>query len=266
MRLAPGATGSVSGVTGARAETFTAVRAPRLLRFAFRRVLKWSAAAFALLVALVAAANVWVLAGAGGQSTSVVAEVPHAQAAIVPGALVHSDGEMSGMLQARVDQAAELWHADKVDRILVSGDHGSWAYDEPTTMRKELVAQGVPPEVIFQDHAGFDTWSTVVRAREIFNVESAVIVTQGFHMPRALYQAESAGLTASGLTADTQEWGSQGTRRSIREVLARVKAVADVTTGADVMGGPPVPITGDGRDSWGPVAPAGTPPAGSPGR
>ena len=231
-----------------------------------RALLVGLASLIGLVLAFVVAANVWILAGASGQATDNVADVPHAQAAIVPGALVHEDGKMSAMLQARVDRAAELWEAGKVDRILVSGDHHTWAYDEPTTMRKELVAQGVPPRVIFQDHAGFDTHATVVRAQEIFGVESAVIVTQGFHMSRALFEADAAGLDATGLTADTQPWGAQGQKSSIREVFARVKAVAGAATGTSVMGGPEIPITGDGRASWGPMAPPGTPPAGSPGR
>ena len=249
------------------AQAVAAWRAPRLPRISAKSLLLGVASLIALLTLLVAAANVLVLAGARGDSTDTVADVPHAQAAIVPGALVNEDGSMSAMMQARVDQAAALWDAGKVDRILVSGDHHTWGYDEPDTMRKSLVAQGVPPRVIFEDHAGFDTWSTVVRAREIFGVDSAVIVTQGFHMSRALYEAKQAGLDATGLTADTQGWGAQGTKSSLREVLARVKAVYDTSTGAEVMGGPPIPITGnDGSVSWGPKPPPGTPPAGSPGR
>lgn len=219
-----------------------------------------------LLTALVAAANLVVLGGGSGQITASVSEVPKAQVAIVPGALVHDDGRMSDMLAARVGQAYALYEAGKVDRILVSGDHGTWEYDEPDTMRKALVGMGVPPRVIFEDHAGFDTWSTMVRAREIFGVSSAVVVTQGFHMRRALYMAEQAGVPATGLTADTQEWGANGLRGSVREIFARVKGVWEVQTGGKVMGGPAIPITGDGRASWGPVPPEGTPPAGSPGR
>ena len=101
-------------------------------------------------------------------------------------------------------------------KILVSGDHGQWTYDEPDTMRKALVRDGVAPEDIFEDHAGFDTWATMVRARSIFNVPDAVVVTQGFHMPRALYLAEEAGIHASGLLADQHHWGSRATAKSGR--------------------------------------------------
>lgn len=216
------------------------------------------------LVLFVALLNVYVLTS-GGESTSEVAEVPKVEVAIVPGALVEPDGEMSSMLAARVEQASRLWHAGKVEKILVSGDHGSWKYDEPDTMRKALVRDGVAPEDVFEDHAGFDTWATMVRAREIFEVREAIVVTQGFHMPRALYLADEAGIDATGLTADLQEWGRQGDKSTVREVLSRVKAVADVTLDTPATDGPRIPIaTADGRESWGPAPPPGTPPAGSP--
>ncbi len=218
------------------------------------------------LVVLVALANGYVL-WVGGDSTSQPDAVPPSEVAIVPGALVEPDGDMSAMLAARVEQASRLWQTGKVEKILVSGDHRSWAYDEPDTMRKALVRSGVAPRDVFEDHAGFDTWATMVRARSIFSVRKAVVITQGFHMPRALYLAGEAGIEATGLTADTQSWGYQGRKSSVREVLSRVKAVVDVTLDAPAMAGPKIPIaTTDGRESWGPAPPPGTPPSGSPGR
>lgn len=215
---------------------------------------------------LIGGANAYILLNTSGEATDNVADVPHAQVAIVPGALVKPNGEMSAMLADRVRQAEALWRAGKVDRILVSGDHGTWVYDEPDTMRKALVADGVPGKAIFEDHAGFDTWATMVRARGIFGVHDAVVVTQGFHMPRALYLADAAGIDATGLTADLHQWGYQGRKSEVREVLSRVKAIADTTLDTPAFGGPPIPIAGDGRVSWGPLPPSGTPPAGSPGR
>lgn len=220
-----------------------------------------------LLAVAVVAANAYVLLSTEEEVTSKVADVPHAEVAIVPGALVKPNGKMSAMLADRVRQADALWKAGKVNRILVSGDHHTWAYDEPDTMRKALVADGVPPRVIFEDHAGFDTWATMVRARSIFDVRSAVVVTQGFHMPRALFLAREAGVDATGLSADLHQWGYQGRKSEVREVLSRVKAVVDTTLDAPAIGGHKIPIGGDdGRVSWGPPAPPGTPPAGSPGR
>ena len=123
----------------------------------------------------------------------------------------------------------------------------------------------MPPRDVFEDHAGFDTWATMERARSIFGVRDAVVITQGFHMPRALYLADEAGIEATGLTADLQHWGYQGRKSNVREVLSRVKAVADVTLDTSALAGPKIPIaTTDGRESWGPAPPSGTPPAGSP--
>jgi SanA protein len=223
-------------------------------------------AALAVVLAfLVAAANIYVLLE-GEDSTSSIADVPPTEVAIVPGAWVEADGKMSAMLAARVEQASRLWHAGKVRKLLVSGDHGSWEYDEPDTMREALVRDGVAPRDIFEDHAGFDTWATMVRARSIFGVRKAVVVTQGFHMPRALYLADAAGIDATGLTADLQDWGFQGRKSEAREVLSRVKAIVDVTLDTPAMAGPKIPIaTSDGRESWGPAPPPrGTPPAGAP--
>lgn len=229
------------------------------------RVTKLAMGGALALVLLVVLLNAYVLTS-GGEATSEVAEVPRVEVAIVPGALVEPDGDMSAMLAARVEQASRLWHAGRVEKILVSGDHGTWKYDEPDTMRKALVRDGVAPEDVFEDHAGFDTWATMVRAREIFGVREAVVVTQGFHMPRALFLADEAGIDATGLTADLQDWGHQGRKSTVREVLSRVKAVADVTLDTPALAGPKIPIaTTDGRESWGPAPPAGTPPAGSPG-
>ena len=237
--------------------TYPLRRWPRLTKLALG-----GAVVVALLVAL---ANAYVLT-AGDDSTSDMAEVPRAEVAIVPGAFVEPDGDMSAMLAARVEQASRLWHAGKVEKILVSGDHGTWKYDEPDTMRKALVRDGVTPRDIFEDHAGFDTWATMVRARGIFGVRDAVVVTQGFHMPRALFLADAAGIYSTGLTADLHQWGYQGHKSEAREVLSRVKAIADVTLNTPAMAGPSIPISqADGRESWGPVPPPGTPPAGSPG-
>jgi SanA protein len=239
--------------------TYPARRWPRLSKVAIGGAV--------VLVAAVIGANAYILLSTDGEATASVAGVPHAQVAIVPGALVQPNGKMSAMLADRVRQADALWKAGKVDRILVSGDHHTWAYDEPDTMRKALVADGVPGRVIFEDHAGFDTWATMVRARSIFGVTDAIVVTQGFHMPRALYLADAAGIDATGLTADLHQWGYQGRKSEVREVLSRVKAIADTTLDTPAMGGKKIPISGgDGRVSWGPAAPPGTPPAGSPAR
>jgi SanA protein len=213
----------------------------------------------------VLAANALVVLTSNGDTTSHdPLRLPHAQAALVLGAQVQPDGRMSAMLADRVNQAIALWRAGKVDRVLVSGDHRSFKYDEPGIMREALLRAGVPPEAIFTDHAGFNTWASMVRARKVFDVSSVIVVTQGFHMARALYLARAAGLHANGLDADLRGYGKQGTKSDVREVFARVKAVGSALTHQHVLLGPKLPITGDGRTSWGPAAPPGTPPSGAP--
>lgn len=203
----------------------------------------------------VAALNLYVVLTGGSRGTADIQRLPHAQAAIVLGAGVQPNGYMSGMLVDRVQRAIDLYRAGRVDKIIVSGDHHRWTYDEPGTMKRALLRHGIPARDIFTDHAGFDTWSSMVRARRVFGVHSAIVITQGFHMGRALYLARAAGLDAHGLTADLHRYGRQGNISDVREVLARVKAVAETVTGREVLLGPPHPIAGDGRSTWGPAGP-----------
>src|ERR1700760_4538660 len=117
----------------------------RLLTWPWRRYPKTVGGLTGLVVLLclvVVGSNAYILLPTDGEATSDVADVPPAEVAIVPGALVNAKGRMSGMLADRVDEASKLWHASKVKKILVSGDHGTWGYDEPDTMRKALVRGG----------------------------------------------------------------------------------------------------------------------------
>lgn len=228
------------------------LRGPLNSRSPLRRAVATLAGAACALVLSVIALNAYVILSSKGESTSDIAKLPHAQVALVLGAYVEPDGHMSQMLADRVQRALELWRSGKVTRILVSGDHHTWSYDEPDTMRKALLSAGVPGRDIFTDYAGFDTWASVVRARKVFGVRSAIIVTQGFHMPRALYLAKEAGLQAHGLTSDLHSYGTQGKLSDLRELLARVKAVGQATIDQGVMLGPKIPITGNGQLSWGP--------------
>jgi SanA protein len=147
-----------------------------------------------------------------------------------------------------------LYRAGRVDKLLLSGDHSRPDYDEVGTMRRILVADGIPAADIFTDHAGLDTWDSAQRAKRVFDVSSAVVVTQRFHMARALYDARHAGLRVTGFAADRRDYGRRVMRRlQVREAAARVKAVADVVTGAGPRFlGAQIPISGDGRRSWGP--------------
>jgi SanA protein len=215
----------------------------RLVRLRRTTVALALLASGAALVLLVAAANAIVVIGGSGSDS--VARAPHAEVAIVLGAKVQPDGALSSMLADRVTVAARLYRAGKVDKVLASGDHGTVAYDEVDAMKRALVAAGVSPRDVFTDHAGFDTWDTMVRARKVFEVRSALVVTQGFHLPRAVWLARQAGLDAHGVGADLHGYGKALLFSEARELLARVKAVGQAATDETPRFlGPPIPSTG----------------------
>lgn len=209
---------------------------------------------------LVAAAGIFVLTSnlvvTRGAADNIVAspkDAPHAQCAIVLGARVYVDGTLSPMLADRVQVAVDLYKLGKVDRLLLSGDHGTLTYDEVNAMLRYAVANGVPGQDVFTDHAGFDTYDTMYRARDVFMVKTAIIVTQGFHLSRAVYTARSLGLDAVGVSADLRSYGLYTRKASLREVLARANAVIQlrITRPSPKFLGPQLPITGDGGTTRG---------------
>lgn len=147
---------------------------------------------------------------------------PHADAILVLGARVFPDGGVSTMLGDRLDVGLKLYQAGKSNRILVSGDHGRTHYDEVNTMKSYLKERGVPGDQIFMDHAGFSTYESMYRARDIFQVHKVIIVTQRYHLLRAVYSARRMGLEAYGVASDLQRY--RGIERfELREILARNK-------------------------------------------
>lgn len=213
------------------------------------RPCRWIRRLILLALLVVAGLNAYVL-WRGHGATDKIRDLDPAPVAIVLGAYVQDDGKMSAMLADRVERAAQLWRAKKVIRILVSGIREG-KQDQPDTMRRALLRAGVPGEAIFTDYGGTNTRATMVRARKQFGVRRAIVVTQGFHMARALYLGRSADLDVEGITSDFHGYGFQGKLSQVREVLARVKAVASVVTDERVPIGPRQPISGDGRRSWG---------------
>jgi len=141
---------------------------------------------------------------------------------IVLGCLVKSDGTPSDMLADRLKRGVELYEDGAAPKILMSGDHGQIEYDEVTAMKKYAVESGVPSSDVFMDHAGFSTYESIYRAKEIFGADKIVIVTQEYHLHRALYIAESLGVEAYGVSADFRSYSGQIVR-DIREILARNK-------------------------------------------
>lgn len=174
-------------------------------------------------------------------------DVPSAEVAIVLGASVE-DGEPSPILEARADTAVLLFEQGKVSRILVSGDNATVSYNEVNTVQRYLLNAGIPANDIFLDHAGFDTYSSMYRAIAVFDAQSAIIVTQDFHLPRALYIARHLGMQAYGLQAE----GSQGSVFDyLREIPASDKALFDlIIHRKPEYLGTQYPLTGVGTSTW----------------
>lgn len=169
---------------------------------------------------------------------------------MVPGALVGRDGTPSEILSDRLEKAFELYLEGKVYRFLLTGDHGTKAYDEVNHMKEFLTNKGVPPEDIFLDHAGFDTYNSIVRAQKIFKVTGVIIVTQEFHLSRALYIARAKHLDAYGYVADKHQYSAIN-HLKFREKLANVKAFFEVYINKKPKFlGDEIPITGDSQKSF----------------
>jgi vancomycin permeability regulator SanA len=175
----------------------------------------------------------WVDRGARGH-TYRPDEVPAAPVALVLGALVNPDGSPSAFLSARLSLAKRLYDAGKVKALLVSGDHSRPDYDEPDTMRDWLIAQGVPARRVVVDYAGFDTYDSCARANRIFGVTKAIVVTQSYHLDRAVSLCRQLGIDASGVGDDSvrDQWFSWW-RATLREQGACVKAAYDLTVRRD---------------------------------
>lgn len=138
-----------------------------------------------------------------------------------------SSGESNPYYANRINATIQLFNAGKIDFVLVSGDNGSRYYNEPTTFKKDLVSGGIPEEKIFLDYAGFRTLDSMVRAREIFGLDSVTVISQKFHNERAIYLAEKKGLYAIGYNA-RDITGQQGLKVQFREYFARVKVFLDL--------------------------------------
>lgn len=202
---------------------------------------------FLLGLLLIILINIYVVKEAQPFTVVDVAELHDSQTAIVLGASVYGSGKLTPVLQARVDRAIDVYEANIVDAILVSGDNGSVDYNEVTPVREYLLTAGIPSEDIFLDYAGFDTYDSMYRAKEVFDVESAVIVTQSFHLPRAIFIANVLGIKVQGIAPAND---SASTYNHLREIPARIKAFLDVIfKSSPTYLGKNIPITGDGRET-----------------
>lgn len=186
----------------------------------------------------------WWVAGYYNRFIYSPVEVPAERVAIVFGARVYPDGHLSTMLQDRVETAVRLYQAEKVQKLLLSGDNRFADYNEPARMMEYALKRGVPAGDIQLDYAGWRTYDTCYRAKAIFQLQSAVLVTQSFHLPRALFTCRSLGIETVGVSADLRpyHWRSIGWSK-LREVPASLIAIFDVIRQhpASVLGDP-IPI------------------------
>ncbi len=195
---------------------------------------------------IVVGINVYIMLVGKSNFTTVDEIEGHYDCVIVPGAKVGSDGTVSYMLRDRLDFAYELYQNGSVSKILVSGDHGDTDYDEVNAMRQYLADKGADITDIFMDHAGFDTYSTMYRAKEIFGVKSAVVCTQKYHLYRAAYIAKRLGINMKAIACDVYVSRRLPYYRA-REWAARVKAFFEVEILKPVpILGEKIPISGDG--------------------
>ena len=151
------------------------------------------------------------------------------------------------ILEARIKKGLELYNLNITNKILVSGDHGKVEHDEVNLMKDYLINKGVPSKNIFMDHAGFSTYETMYRAKEIFKVKRTVIVTQKYHMYRSLYIAEKLGIDAYGIITNYKKYNNYEFRE-LREFLARDKDFFKVIVKPKPKClGETIPITGNGN-------------------
>ncbi len=161
------------------------------------------------------------------------------------------DGKPKPMLRDRLLTGIELYKSGAAEKIIMSGDHGRADYDEVNVMRAFALEQGVKAEDIFLDHAGFSTYDSVYRAKNIFGAESIITVSQKYHLYRALYISEKLDVKAAGVSADLNPYGGQ-LKRDIREIIARDKDFFKciIKPEAQIMGDK-IPLDGDGSITLG---------------
>lgn len=173
------------------------------------------------------------------------AKLENADCILVLGCGVWGD-DPSPLLADRLQRAVALYQAGCAPKILMSGDHGQEDYDEVNVMKQYARDAGISESDIFMDHAGFSTYESMYRAKEIFGINKMIIVTQAYHLPRAVYTARSMGIDAYGVASDYRSFGGQF-YRDCREVLARVKdAFTSVFKPLPTYLGEAIPISGDG--------------------
>lgn len=191
-----------------------------------------------------------IVAGVAGSrilTADQAAQLKDVDCILVLGCQVKSDGTPSDMLHDRLRRGVELYEMGAAPKLLMSGDHGRTEYDEVDAMKRFAVDSGIASQNVFMDHAGFSTYESVYRAKEIFQAKKIIIVTQQYHLYRAVYIAQALGLDAYGVSSDYRSYSGQ-TSYDIREALARVKDFGmSIFKPEPTYLGEVIPISSDGN-------------------
>lgn len=180
-------------------------------------------------------------------TTEEAAEQTDIDCILVLGCYVHDSGRPSDMLADRLRRGIELYQSGAAPKLLMSGDHGQKDYNEVKAMKLEAMEEGIPSEDIFMDHAGFSTYESIFRARDVFAADKIIIVTQEYHLYRALHIANALGVKAYGVAADYHTYVGQA-YRELREILARNKDFAtSILKPTPTYLGEVIPVSGDGN-------------------
>lgn len=216
---------------------------------AVKSMLAFIVAVVLLCMLVIGGTNLWVIGTTRDDIVSVEdAAGFEADCIVVLGAAVTPEEEPSGILEDRLDQAIALYQEGAAPRIIMSGNQEP-GYDEPSVMKAYAVERGVASEDVFCDYAGYNTYDTMYRAANVFNAQRVIVVTQTYHLYRALYAAEGLGMEAEGVASDFHEYEAQR-YYDVREIGARTKDFFQVlakvpATELDA----PVSLEGDGNDS-----------------
>lgn len=195
----------------------------------FKRIFMALLIGLGLLIAVVAACNIWVLSSCSGRLYDNAETVPHKRVAVMLGTNPKTKtGKMNYFYKHRIDAAVKLYQNGKIDRILISGDNSSKTYSEPDAMKADLMAAGIPDSAIYLDFAGFSTYDSMVRAKKVFGLSEFMVVSQDFHNKRAVYIARQNGIDAIGFNVQNTLFRKWRIKMELREILARVKAVGEV--------------------------------------
>ena len=193
-----------------------------------RKFIKRTGILFMLGLLFIIFCNLLIITGAKGKTFSSIHEIPKNRVGLVLGtAKKIVGGQPNPYYSNRIKATVDLFKAHKIDFVLVSGDNGSIYYNEPTTIKKDLIAHGIPAALIYLDYAGFRTLDSMVRANVVFGLDSVTVISQKFHNERAIYIASQKGLNAIGYNAEDIS-GHEGFKVQFREYFARVKVFIDL--------------------------------------